>query len=143
MPGILAVFGVILIIYGMIIIPHQFLFFSDEAAAFMVAGGVFLTTGFLIHSQVSRKSSRTEKAYALLISAAMMLVVISIVVYMIVQVEFFPIEVVSQHGPYAETLPIKAYLPIVHHIYEELTAVLALTALSLTLNAFYIRSRMP
>lgn len=143
MPGILAVFGIILMIYGVIIIPHQFLFFSDEAAASLVAGGVVLTTGFLVHSQVSQKSSRTEKAYALLISAAIMLVAISFVVYMIVQVEFVAYEVVSHNGPYAATLPIKAYLPIVHHVYEELTAVLALTALSLALNAFYIRSRMP
>lgn len=141
-PGILAVFGVLQLIVGVIIIPRQFLFFSVEAATFMLVGGIVLTMGFLVHSQVSRKSSRTEKAYALLISAAIMLVVTAFVVYMIVEVEFVAFEVVTQHGPYAESLPIKAYLPITHHIYEELTAVLVLTAISLALNAFYIKSRM-
>jgi flagellar basal body-associated protein FliL len=106
-------------------------------------GGIVLTVGFLTHSQLSRESSKVEIIYTILISAAIMLVALAVVAYMVVHVDYVPYEVSSRRGPYAEASPEIALMPIVHHIYEQLAAVLVLTAIGLAVNAFYIKSRMP
>jgi uncharacterized membrane protein HdeD (DUF308 family) len=139
LPGILAVFGALLMILGLVSIPR--LTFSAQATTLVILGGIALTTGFLIHSQVSRESPNIEKIYALLISAAIILVALAIVAYMVVHVEYVSQEVsVRGPGPYTHTEI--AVIPISHHIYEIFAAVLVLMAISLALNALYIKSRM-
>lgn len=62
---------------------------------------------------------------------------------MVVHVDYVAFETSGgNYGPYAGPTMF-VLVPVVHHIYEELTAVLVLVAISLALNAFYIKSRMP
>lgn len=132
-----------MILLGLASIPRLGLLFSAQAATLVLLGGIVLTASFLLHLQLSRESSIAEKIYAILISAAILLIVSAAVAYMVVHVDYVAYETSGgTTGPYAGQ-SMYVLIPVVHHIYEEHAAVLVLLAISLALNALYIKSRMP
>lgn len=139
-PVILAILGVVLIFLGGASIPYLGLYFSPQAAILVILGCIALAISFVIHSEVTRQSPSTEKLSVILISAAIMLVAIAAVIYMIVHVDWVFITV-ERGGPNGGSAI--AAVPMISHIYVEYTAVLVLIAIGLVANALYIKSRMP
>jgi hypothetical protein len=142
LPVVLAASGMVLMFLGLASIPALELSFSNQAAALVILGGVVLIISFLVHSEVSRESLIEEKAYVFLMCAAIMLVAIAIVTFMVVHVDYELYRVtIPEGGPYASGG--WGVITVVNHIYWGYAAVLILTAIGLALNALYIRSRMP
>lgn len=96
-PKIFAFTGLTFTFFGIALLKP--LGFSVEATAFLSLGTVFLMISASKHFEISRRSSFQEKAFVTILYASLIFVVLAIITYTVVDVEYEWIE--TAQGGYA------------------------------------------
>jgi hypothetical protein len=146
-----AIAGVVSFILGLTSIRP--LSFSEEAAVLLGLGGFFLMGSVLLHLRISRSSTGYEKIFALAASMSIVLLVMGVVAFTVVKVDFrlqngriedYVVGSMPGHGSsICEDTNERMVVPVVTHIYSAYAAYLLLFSLVLLVLSVYIKTRYP